>query len=711
MCEMLYDYVGIDEKPSEMVSLFHGRKERPALGMLNACSGSGKSAIIQYCEKEINDKYPDEVALTLAISFGLGLGVDSTELESSEGLAMRIAERFLMKRVDGYYFFSDFKDLWIEKNFKERMNLKMVLTGIQAILSRAMHSRRVLILVDDPGRAGSSARKKLGTDPAITKELFDEILDFQREETNVRFVFSSLKPIYNARELSGMTKNRGRVVWIDVPYFSQSSIMRETLTKRLGLQCLKSRMSRREFELASDLIITMASGHWATFDSITARLDQKFLLELPMVYYEVIRDVVVQMADKGQHHKYRTFEKYQILNIPKTYRVLIMMSIFGTSVDPEAPLSFDQGETAKLKKKDVVSLNDMSYERIVQNRTSFREEVPHLSLFDIRKWCLSGEPYDSFTEAIRDILYSVAHEPNEEYKQEKWALGIAFERTSTAFLLAKFISWRALSAIETDAFTISKTLPLGRFLKGYTFIITTGERARNNYTISMPEKIPERLYVWGKGGFRSKLTQEQPKQLRGEKDEQFQTRKSSWYEEALSELDFESHAPHQSVGNGDIICPGSMNRPHSNAIIVVDWVNQDGQKNQGLIFNQLKRSEGEGVNSSTIVESAYIVAGLKMLVRERGLLYDIDKENLDNGNQISALGIQEENVVFCWSVPCETEDADDSLQRSVEQAVDQLGFRGSVLVLDNTSDPTKSFGQTFRDIAHLHINKNMLRMG
>jgi len=125
----------------------------------------------------------------------------------------------------------------------------------------------------------------------------------------------------------------------------------------------------------------------------------------------------------------------------------------------------------------------------------------------------------------------------------------------------------------------------------------------------------------------------------------------------------------------------------------------------------LKRSEGESVNSSTIVESAYIVAGLKMLVRERGLLYDIDKENLDNGNQISALGIQEENVVFCWSVPCETEDADDSLQRSVEQAVDQLGFRGSVLVLDNTSDPTKSFGQTFRDIAHLHINKNMLRMG
>lgn len=65
--------------------------------MLNAVSGAGKTATIQYCEHAINgsNKNGEENPLALAVSFNLHRFGDRTELTADQSLTMRLAERFL----------------------------------------------------------------------------------------------------------------------------------------------------------------------------------------------------------------------------------------------------------------------------------------------------------------------------------------------------------------------------------------------------------------------------------------------------------------------------------------------------------------------------------------------------------------------------------------------------------------------------------------
>lgn len=73
--------------------------------------------------------------------------------------------------------------------------------------------------------------------------------------------------------------------------------------------------------------------------------------------------------------------------------------------------------------------------------------------------------------------------------------------------------------------------------------------------------------------------------------------------------------------NGDVVCPGSKNQPHSDVLIVTEFVFvSDGATVPGLIFDQIKFSEED---ASTTVQATHIIAGLDCLVTERGELFGI----------------------------------------------------------------------------------------
>jgi len=160
----------------------------------------------------------------------------------------------------------------------------------------------------------------------------------------------------------------------------------------------------------------MASGHWSTLDSIVGAIENNVVddrLWLKTVYFENVRDVIVQSTD-------RRSSRINVTDIPKTYKVLLMMAIFGVKIDPfDHGLSFpsNEDEMEYLRLKDVVSLNDMAYHRIAQNRIAtsetkglFPRQIPYLSLLDVPDWCL-GQPEDSFVTAVRDMIYSAGHDP------------------------------------------------------------------------------------------------------------------------------------------------------------------------------------------------------------------------------------------------------------------------------------------------------------
>jgi len=66
-------------------------------------------------------------------------------------------------------------------------------------------------------------------------------------------------------------------------------------------------------------------------------------------------------------------------------------------------------------------------------------------------------------------------------------------------------------------------------------------------------------------------------------------------------------------------------------------------------------------------------------VKERGLLYDVEPQNRNNGNQISAVDVKEQDVVYCWSVESKTAE---SLERPVRDEARRLGFKGTIIIAD-----------------------------
>lgn len=841
------EYVGLEMKPQEMLSLFYSRAGRPPLGMLNACSGSGKSALMQYCEREINAD-DDFDGLALAVTFN-GVSSDLNMLNANQGLVMRIVERFLLKRRDASTF-TKFRDLWLANYLHLRIDIDEVIKKIQDLLLGDKDSKqakdqwcskqKLLLLVDEPGLAGGEKRTEDNSRVTFPETAFDLTTRatqlYRVSEKYVRFIFSSLKPIYLEKRLVQETSTGGKVVWIDVPYFSQTT-SRDSMQQRLDhrLQTVKALMPDRDYKLVSDLIITMASGHWSTFDSIVRHLTgdegviRKIADWMSTLYYENVRNVVVQATDDSS--------KYEILNIPQIYRSLVMMAILGIQVHP-----FEDGLCAALntqeaqelgKKKgmmEIASLNDMAYRRIVQNKiganegsNTFRKEVPHLSLLDVRKWCLKGDVgVDRFRNAIWEALASAGYDPTKEHKQERLPLGIAFERTSTALLHAKFLAWQEFHELvpgpseqKQEANTIAvdpriatwlgkrgrdnelakltttfpggvtpeflaeipariyhamgvqnpqelisfafalratdakngdskatpmdtsslepaqaaasttdirpgspnegnespfgakqsyttqgakigtkKDMSLEKFFGG---TILSGERDFTMKAPSIDQRSPGLFYIEGSGGFRSNQRKEQPQQLKDEENDRFKERKSKWLKEALEQLKFSERVQNNRLCNGDIICPGAKNQPHSDAIIIAERKLPDGPV-PALIFEQMKYSEGD---SSTKLGASHIIEGLKRLVNERGLLYGVTKEVGNLGNQISALEIQERNVVYFWNVSRSTV-AIDELKGSVFERAERLGFKGSILIANCKDDPSQVFGRTFKDLALLN---------
>jgi energy-coupling factor transporter ATP-binding protein EcfA2 len=206
---------------------------RPRVGMLNAPSGSGKSTLLQCAEQAINAEKASKakpLLLALTVTFNHHTGSDDARVDITpeQGLVLRIAERFLCEN-DGA--FVGFRDKWMKDAKLNDLPLPLLLDSITTLCDA-----KVMVLVDEPGLAGCPALRLSGNRttptrgylPEVASELFRSTGDsrgctplrerkgvhqdvVKRVAKNVRFVFSSLTPIFNKEELSTETKTGSEI--------------------------------------------------------------------------------------------------------------------------------------------------------------------------------------------------------------------------------------------------------------------------------------------------------------------------------------------------------------------------------------------------------------------------------------------------------------------------------------------------------------------
>jgi len=300
--------------------------------MLNSPSGSGKSALFQFAEQYIPTKTENKIAV-IALSFNDWTGGDrENHYQPEEGLVLRVAERYFC----GADCFRQFSKLWMSKLELRNLPLYDLLTLIIAPFQKAKFER-LLILVDESRRSGHTAeflaveeeldRSKLTTDEIVTRleaiqqqAVYNATRECRHNEPTssyVTFVFSSLKPFFDAMELKHTAASDSGITWIDLP--PAGGFDRSELRQRV-MDSLP-RIAHAHREKAVDFLIVMASGHWVSLLQLIFRVNQ---VPNPIITFDIVR----QAAFSNDRYVTNTRSK-----LPLVFE-LIKMSLFNERKHP-----------------------------------------------------------------------------------------------------------------------------------------------------------------------------------------------------------------------------------------------------------------------------------------------------------------------------------------------------------------------------------------
>jgi hypothetical protein len=480
-------------------------------------------------------------------------------------------------------------------------------------------------------------------------------------------------------------------------------------------------MRQVDFDLSVSLLIALASGHWSTLDALIARIQPPDFPRgwLQTVYLVNVRDVLVTadlLARDPQMAK-------------AALGTLIAHTVLGASLMPSAEI---EGHSVIQLAHCRVILNT-----ITASPTKFNALVPRLSLLDIRAWCLDNVDDSLLAQAMLGVLQSAGNDPsNPEAAAE--GPGIAFENMLAYFLVVKFLVWR-----DYDHATVSRTLALPLHKAGASLPTTSLQKGavpgsnpqplfpghvvmygEPPLVLLHPAATPCVRHVREKGGFRAG----KPPSMAKITPKQWENQMVLWRKRCLeTTLDFGETS--EALGAQCIIQPGAKNQPHSDALAIVgvkkarkeDGGNapevkeeqQDGGNNPevkeekqtlGEIFVQNKFSCG---TASTKLVVSDVNNAVDKLLLERGVLFfeteeEAAKQRGRATNQISRLGILEENVVLCFSVLRTLSPSLAEFAKSVHQHATTKSFKGAIVVSNGQTGGMLLYGDSFKQLALVH---------
>lgn len=670
---ILGEVVGLNAMPGEMRALFDC--PQPLCGMLNAVPGAGKTTALRYCEQELNKVVSEDSTNPFAfgISFLHGVATDvDSKLTIEQELTMRAAGRFL---VEDNCLLS-FRDLWMESDALKAIQFAPLILEIFVLCGK----QKLLLLVDEPGRAGSDRGPKQEAGPIKTPNVAEAVVrlaapllgndtgsilgcggdDVVREIlAKVRIVFSSQSPLFSEVKLSNFARSGGSIQQIELPHTTDQATTEE-VSKLVRFKCqgLRSRMPTKDSEYAILLLLALSSGHWATLDALVEMANKGVELcnggsgWFQTIYMENLLDALVSV-DKG------TSFDGNIRNA--SMKKLLMFAILGKPVRP-CDRRWEWGTPSDGTEKPKASLLDLAHERVVLNNfpvdsNSYRNVIPRLSLLDVREWCCGDDVSSKgFAKVVRGMLPS---NPKESMDSGKY--GKAFAGN---FLKAKLHSWYKIdnkkSYLLGSLPGAGSSQPCGCLFPGH--MIIAGRGMAPDILLNPPTHAP---HLFQAKSFNGNMNAHTKLEIRGE---------------IVAEL-----RPYDQL-----VLPGSKIESHWDRLVVIKL--QGGEN--GLVFIQDKFLEARSFTAQDITNALD-----ELLAEEEGVLFDV-AEGTAVSNPISQLGVQETNVVYCWSVlenlPKGTEA--DELLEAIQKHIEATGFQGRVMVATSNA----MYGDTFGLLASVY---------
>ena len=679
----------------ETLISFEGQREtRPPMTFINAFSGAGKSAMMQFFNNRITEEMSDRY-LPLAVTFNFKTR-DHQPLDPEQGLVLRIVYQFMVK--DDVAFQTFFEN-WTEAqaDYLKSIALVDLLHEILVLLG----NKKIVVLVDEAGKALVPRSSELSSD-YIARRVVDATSFCRRGETGrrgtipeserltmgdrVHFIFSSLNPLYTENELTKETLSGSPIYWRDVPTPSSDI----TLIDKIGLYLkdLGERMPDDDFDLVCQFVIALSGDAWAILILLLHEIvpDQGRVGKFEQIlYFPNVRDVLVRSRNL---HKYIPCEFTDIGE-------LLAYSIVGYAVDPFRKKFRLRCDDDTDKKE--YTLADLIFRIVVlnsiggQNRRADRT-VPRLSIFAVRRWIFDAL-FDTPTEIVaptKELLQWAGHDgtnPNLAKKSFSQP-SLAYEKLCVQFLHCKLLAWKSYD-VGGEHMRLSAPQSFSLF-PSYN-VYRNAPRAGGAEVFVRRPPSSRILSIEGTGGFRSgapvltRMQRESPTTF----ENRCESTKKVWRETAIRfEVGQVSH-----LREGDFIVPGKKNQAYADFLVILK--NTAGEF--VLCFVQNKYTSHE---SSTRLGHADVTKALDLLMIDRGVLFAV--KNVAGStvrNQIALLRVKEENVILCFAVLHNLKERQTTMETNVNRWITSNGFSGRVLVAGSAKDGAAMFGPTFQNMA------------
>lgn len=660
------------------------RDERPPCMMLNAPAGSGKSTLLQAvfdsvayaCGRQLPGDTPTPPAAAhhphlerlciIPISFnGRTFGDVEARIPAGVGLALRIAERFLCTAGSN---FRAFQTAWqLRNNGLCDIDVEKLMCAIVQLMGDK--SSRVLLLVDEPGLSWCPERPKdggvfcSGTDTVSARAVVAATAVIRSMESQVRIVFSSLRPVWTQQgELAKQTKTGGPVEWLEVRPAGSTEEVHGVLVDALD----SVPMYRPHLKRSVRLMLALANGHWSTLGAMVNRV-QACRTVLPLVHECNVRDVIVTVGEgdvQGEH--------------PEAFAHVLAHSVLGN----------------KIRVSDVIantSVHDLAYDRVVlnsitANNNDFKAFEPVVSLLAARAWCLRSEhKHEDIAAEVSAVLQSAGNDINPDVEPEE--AGIAFEKTCAHFIALKHLAWQLVSAHQQSRLLAGPAA--SAFFSGHRVL-----HGSSGVHIALSAQKPVVLQLANAQFFHAGSALRTRK---AENEQAFRTRRQS--KAAGASLEF--------VGDG-ILCapcvllPGSKTQPYGD-LLVVSTLRDGDQTRLGL---QVVQNKFSSPDAGTRLTFQVIAEALNKLLCERGILFSgpdssdpLHELPADSKNQIAQLRVSEKDVTLCLTVLRDLPENQLEFETKIEQHAKRVGFVGTIAVAEGRRGGGNFFGPSFSRLA------------
>jgi hypothetical protein len=312
-----------------------------------------------------------------------------------------VAHRFLCSPAD----YASFRDFWLQQNLD--ISLEDLLNAIVATLGNEV---RLMVVVDEPGLAWDGTASQQGTSDKAARDIVEATSQTRKcdggRDNRIRWVFTSLIPVFTQDELNDWTITGGPVEFVELQLagdVNQASV-ESLIDRHLSASIVATKMDPSTLKRCRKLILAVSNGHWRTMELMIGAAAET----LPRLYPDNIRDIVVSVGASIKPPS-------ALLNVDEnaTIAYLLACSVLNKKLKPsDCPLGGSLS-LAQLSKLAFV-LNSICTDA----NGGFVPFVPVVSLLVARlllkrSWTGGGDwdpgKWGPFVDALKIVLQSAGH--------------------------------------------------------------------------------------------------------------------------------------------------------------------------------------------------------------------------------------------------------------------------------------------------------------